>query len=48
VKRKFLNKTKPDPEDIWYVSVNNKMVPKEGYQEVFDEVACNAKDKFLK
>jgi antitoxin component YwqK of YwqJK toxin-antitoxin module len=37
MKRKFLNKTKPNPEDIWYVSVNNEMVPKEGYQEVYDK-----------
>ena len=37
MKRKFLNKTKPNPEDIWYVSVNGEMIPKEGYQEVFDK-----------
>jgi antitoxin component YwqK of YwqJK toxin-antitoxin module len=37
MKRKFLNKTKPNPEDIWYISVNNEMVPKEGYQEVYDK-----------
>ena len=37
MKRKFLNKIKPNPEDIWYVSVNNEMVPKEGYQEVYDK-----------
>ena len=37
MKKKFLNQSKPNPEDIWYVSVNNKMVPKEGYQEVFDK-----------
>tara|TARA_B100001027_G_C16119288_1_gene264148 strand:- start:115 stop:492 length:378 start_codon:yes stop_codon:yes gene_type:complete len=37
VKRKFLNKSKPNPEDIWYVLVNGEMIPKEGYQEVFDE-----------
>ena len=35
--RKFLNKSKPKKEDIWYVPVNGEMVPKEGYQEVFDK-----------
>jgi hypothetical protein len=34
MKKKFLNHSKPDPEDIWYVPINNgEMVPKEGYQE---------------
>ena len=37
MKRKFLNKSKPKKEDIWYVPVNGEMVPKEGYQEVFDK-----------
>ena len=37
MKRKFLNKSKPKKEDIWYVSVNGEMVPKEGYEEVFDK-----------
>ena len=36
--RKFLNKSKPKKEDIWYVPVNGEMVPKEGYEEVFDKV----------
>ena len=35
--KKFLNKSKPKKEDIWYVPVNGEMVPKEGYQEVFDK-----------
>jgi antitoxin component YwqK of YwqJK toxin-antitoxin module len=35
--KKFLNQSKPNPEDIWYVSINGKMVPKEGYQEVYDK-----------
>ena len=35
--RKFLNKSKPKKEDIWYVPVNGEMVPKEGYEEVFDK-----------
>ena len=37
MKRKFLNKSKPKKEDIWYVPVNGEMVPKEGYEEVFDK-----------
>lgn len=37
MKRKFLNKSKPKKEDIWYVSRNGQMVRKEGYEEVFDE-----------
>ena len=37
MKKKFLNKSKPKKEDIWYVPVNGEMVPKEGYQEVFDK-----------
>jgi len=29
IKKKFLNKSKPKKEDIWYVPVNGEMVPKE-------------------
>ena len=36
-KKKFLNKFKPKNEDIWYVSINGEMLPKEGYEEVFDK-----------
>lgn len=35
--KKFLNKSKPNPKDIWFVSVNDEMIPKEGYQEVYDK-----------
>lgn len=37
MRKKFLNKSKPKNEDIWYVTVNGQMVPKEGYKEVFDK-----------
>lgn len=35
--KKYLNKSKPNPNDIWFISVNGEMVPKEGYQEVYDK-----------
>lgn len=35
--KKYLNKSKPNPNDIWFISVNGEMIPKEGYQEVYDK-----------
>ena len=46
--KKFLNKSKPKKEDIWYVPVNGKMVPKEGYQEVFDSINVEIAEDIFK
>lgn len=36
-KKKFLNNSSPKKEDMIFVSINGKEVPKEGYEEIRDE-----------